>query len=503
MAMTSHPEIERKYDVPDDATVPRFDGLDRAGVRSASETERFELVATYFDTADGALAARRMTLRRRTGGSDAGWHLKLPAEAGRSELGWPVELRGSDAGSPVPAEVLEPVRGIVRDHPLAPVAIITTHRSVTRLLGDGGAELVEIADDTVSASDVRSGVLRTWREWEAELLDGANGDQGLLDAVQDALVEAGARPAASASKLATAMGRTGLGDEEPAPSVDAHSPASDVLLVPLRALIREVATIDTAVRLDETDSVHRMRTRIRRLRSLLAGYPDVFDRTVAEGLDDELRRVGGVLGEARDVEVMRGLVAELASVGQPVRGTLLSDFDGTAARTRVLAELGSERYFRMLDALDDFAARPALAVKATAAADEVVPPAIRKQSKRVLKRARRADAESDPTEKVALLHRTRKAAKRLRYMAEAVTEGDSAVFGKRLRRIASAANNVHDVLGDHRDSAQLQEHLRSAAARSGHAFDYGVIHERERIRSAALLDEYSAAIGALEKLRSR
>ncbi|MGT2464242.1 CYTH domain-containing protein [Sinomonas atrocyanea] len=47
----------------------------------------------YFDTADLALAAHGMTLRRRTGGTDAGWHLKIALGPGRRE-----EVRDPSAG---------------------------------------------------------------------------------------------------------------------------------------------------------------------------------------------------------------------------------------------------------------------------------------------------------------------------------------------------------------------------------------------------------------------
>ena len=40
-----------------------------------------ELDAVYYDTEDFRLAADSLTLRRRTGGDDAGWHLKLPVSA--------------------------------------------------------------------------------------------------------------------------------------------------------------------------------------------------------------------------------------------------------------------------------------------------------------------------------------------------------------------------------------------------------------------------------------
>src|SRR6188768_1945409 len=72
-------ETERKYDVPADFALPPLDGA--GGVRELGEAETHELDATYFDTDDLRLARNKRTLRRRTGGTDAGWHLKTPAGA--------------------------------------------------------------------------------------------------------------------------------------------------------------------------------------------------------------------------------------------------------------------------------------------------------------------------------------------------------------------------------------------------------------------------------------
>jgi CHAD domain-containing protein len=95
----------------------------------------------------------------------------------------------------------------------------------------------------------------------------------------------------------------------------------------------------------------------------------------------------------------------------------------------------------------------------------------------------------------------RKAAKRLRYAAEAVSQGGSAVFGKRTRRLAAAAEAVHDLLGEHRDSMLMQQHLRQTAGSGAHAFDYGVLHEVERHGAALCLADYPAALAGLKRLR--
>lgn len=69
-------EVERKYEATDATRLPDLGRV--AGVGSVAHEGVMELDAVYYDTEDLRLAAAKVTLRRRTGGSDAGWHLKLP-----------------------------------------------------------------------------------------------------------------------------------------------------------------------------------------------------------------------------------------------------------------------------------------------------------------------------------------------------------------------------------------------------------------------------------------
>ena len=82
-----HREIEDKYDLDASTVLP--DLLSLKGVRSVA-TEEQELVAAYFDTAGLALAQAGVVLRRRTGGADPGWHLKLPMDGARLEITVPL-----------------------------------------------------------------------------------------------------------------------------------------------------------------------------------------------------------------------------------------------------------------------------------------------------------------------------------------------------------------------------------------------------------------------------
>jgi hypothetical protein len=266
MSTSEQTEIERKYDVGDEAVVPDLVGASGAagpaggagaegGAGPVLEVARAEraapahLRAVYHDTDGHLLLGSRITLRRRTGGHDEGWHLKLPASAsasapaaassgqemssqapgptgtdhsatgsalveptgstrGRREVHAP--LGSEDEG--VPSELLARVEDQLDGRPVAPVIVLETTRTATTLVDAEGAALAELADDvvtaTVSGRDGAEPVVRRWREWEAELAPGVDGTSGeaLLDAIETRLLAAGAVPSASRSKLARGLG---------------------------------------------------------------------------------------------------------------------------------------------------------------------------------------------------------------------------------------------------------------------------------------------------------
>ena len=108
--LTEHLETESKFDVGTDFVVPDLSGV--AGGSGVTQPQVRLLAAHYYDTEDLRLIAAKVTLRRRTGGPDAGWHLKLPAGAGsRRELQAP--LGDEDAGVPpqIASQVSEWIRG--------------------------------------------------------------------------------------------------------------------------------------------------------------------------------------------------------------------------------------------------------------------------------------------------------------------------------------------------------------------------------------------------------
>src|SRR3954470_6647615 len=184
--VTVQGEVEKKYVADDGFELPPLTEL-MAGAKGRrdgggapvveGEPVRQRLEATYFDTADLRLAAAGLTLRRRTGGDDAGWHLKVPAgPAARSE----VRLPAGRAARRVPDGLRKMVRVHSAGGALRPVAEIVTQRTLRRLVDPTGRVLAEVADDRVTArrllplegSGDAVGAELSWREIEVELVAG-------------------------------------------------------------------------------------------------------------------------------------------------------------------------------------------------------------------------------------------------------------------------------------------------------------------------------------------
>jgi CHAD domain-containing protein len=477
--VTAHRESERKYDVQESTPLPDFAAL--PGVKKVAAPVEQRLDATYFDNAGLRLAANGVTFRRRTGGEDAGWHLKLPAVDGsRTELRLPLGKPNNAA----PDELVRTVRSLVRDDELNPVARIRTTRTVYLLVGADDTPLAEVADDHVTAQLLGpTGELSSWREIEVELVNGAD---ELLPAAGRLLERGGARPASGPSKLARV-----LGDRVPrrrAEKLTPKSPARDVMLAALDADRTRLLGADRGIRLGTPDSVHQARVAARRLRSVLGAFRPLFDRRVTDPLRDELKWFGEVLGGSRDAEVMRERLDELvrSQPGELVLGPVAARIASTmAARAgqadrQVAAALDSDRYFRLLDALDAAIADPPWSRRAAEPAQDVLPGRVRRTWKRARKLAKQADRAQDRS---TALHELRKSAKRARYAGEAVEPA----FGKPAKRYAKRMKKLQTVLGDHHDAIVTQDLLRTMGIQAHLAgengFTYGVLHGAERTRA--------------------
>lgn len=203
-------ETERKYQVTPEFAVPDLSGL--PGVGAVTEPVTHQLTAVYFDTTGFRLASAHITLRRRTGGTDAGWHLKLPAGADtRREVHAPL---GTQPGT-VPEQLASLVSQWSGNQALHPIARLATTRTLRCLTDAAGRALAEVADDHVTGS-LPGGtepaqrewqVASSWREIEVEL---GLGPEAVLDDVEGRLLQAGARRSPAASKLGRLLAAAGI-----------------------------------------------------------------------------------------------------------------------------------------------------------------------------------------------------------------------------------------------------------------------------------------------------
>lgn len=492
-------EVERKYDVDAAAVPPDLSVL--PGVVRVAPAVEVEQTATYFDTSDLRLLAAQITLRRRTGGLDDGWHLKLPRGGDRREE---VRMPAGEAGDP-PAELLDRVRVLIRDAPVAPSAVLVTRRSVTRLLGDGDVVLAELCDDQVTASS-GSHTAHTWREWELELVEGP---AALLEAAEPVLGRAGARRSTARSKIARALAArlpARPSWREPT-ALGSHPTAGELLCTYVAHHLARLERQDQLLRSGDQEGVHQLRVAARRLRSALTTYSPILEPGPATELTSELRWFGGVLSEARDAQVLgqrlRALVEQQPAelVVGPVVDRITDELQESfrVGRRRADEALAGERYFRLLDRLEAFLETPPFVGAAGTDARDVVPDLLRVELKKLRKRDRAEHAATSREGRDLAVHAVRKSAKRLRYAAETAQP----VFPSRAARLAAAAEALQELLGEHQDSVVSRTALLEIGARAHaageSAFTFGLLHCVEASRAAELEDRYPDLVADLPR----
>lgn len=535
--MERYREVERKFDVPEGfrlARVPTPAGL------VPSPPTVLTLSSTYYDTPALALTRAGVTLRRRTGGTDDGWHLKVPAPDGAR-----VELREPPEGEAPPDSLVGRVRVHVRGAELVPIVRLDTRRTSRLLHAAGlgstpGADreaLAEIDDDAVVAEILTDGTTVSWHEVEIEL---RTGGRDVLKALTAVMYDAGATTSAAPSKLVRALGDR-LPAAPPERPTGRRASAGDVVLAHVREQVVALTLNDAGVRVNRPDTVHQMRVASRRLRSALRTFRHLFDRAQTDPLRDELRWLGAVLGDARDAEVMHARLRELLApdVDQaPTARDIDDDQEATAegidpgrapaveridpglaltaeptdhglaamaeridreltaryaqAHDAALRALDGDRYFRLLDALDALVTTPPLTPVADRPARDVLPGLVAK-AYTALRDRHRAAAAAEGEEKELALHAVRKGAKRARYAGEALAP----TFGRDAKRFAAAMESIQDVLGEHQDSAVTRTLLTDMAARAHAAgedtFHYGRLVGLDSARAEAAQGAYEDA----------
>jgi CHAD domain-containing protein len=460
-------ETERKFDVPDDFALPSLVGT--AGISSTDGAETHDLDAVYFDTDELILMQNRCTLRRRTGGGDAGWHLKTPGDGStRTEHRLPLNGKagngkagngkaGNGKAGKVPAELKGQVRALIRRRELKPVARLRTHRVEIPLRDATGRTLALLAQDRVTAES--GGAEQIWQEVEVELVEG---DASVLDAIESRLREAGATPAGGPSKVARAFNaRLAKLRRKGGKKLKTTNPVYLYAREQRDALTAQ----DPGVRQGDPESVHRMRVATRRLRGALKTFKRSFP--AAEEVAAELKWLADLLGTVRDGQVQEGkLLAEVEQAGPQfaeAAARIRTYLDGQVERgRRALAEaLESERYLALLDRADGYAG--------------LTGPGEDDLMGRARKSLRKADELLDTALAGGIdveLHEARKAYKRARYAVEVFAPS----VGTDAKQLVKALTDLQDVLGAHQDSVVARELLHELGPDN---FWFGVLWGRQ------------------------
>ena len=457
MAVEHHRERELTFDVDEDWSVPDVSAVVPEGGRV--ETAEDELSATYYDTPASTLRLLGLTLRYREGGTDGGWHLKVPAGDARTEV------HSQAAPGVLPTALRRRLAGVLGDETVAAVATIRTIRRATRVRDADDAVLVEIADDQVTGRPSGAGAYDVvWREVEVEL--GPAGDEGHLTAVT-ALFD-GARPAAIERKITHVLGAA------PA-NVPDGVPGAVVSYV--RDQCAAILLGDVRLRDDPTpEVVHDTRVGIRRLRSTLR----LFDHVVAgppQGLDDDLKWMANLLSPIRDADILSHRVGE--ALDDTARAEVERELAGIrdAAKREWQAAWDDPRYRSVMATLVRWYASVPVAEDVRVRPRKTLRKARRKVRRRL---ARATDAHG--------LHQARKAAKRLRYAADLLEP----VLPK-AAKVGDQAKELQTTLGEHQDLAVAATFVRElgGSGRVDRPEDYHRLADRfdrdaTTIRSALL-----------------
>lgn len=285
----------------------------------------------------------------------------------------------------------------------------------------------------------------------------------------------------------------------------AHS-IGEVLHAALLQAAAEVSSTQAAALADEPDAVHQHRVRVRRLRSVMAGFRSVLDTRAEERVRVAYAEWGRELGVVRDIEVRADVAEEMlarAEVHDPdiVRRLVTTEREAYAGAHARLLELSREpRALARASMLHAFVDNPGLADPA-ARADDIIAAVLGAQVKRVRAAAKRVDGTDDS------YHALRKAARRMRYVGEAVAVAAPGLFEAEVTELAETGDELHGVLGGHRDAVLFAERVVREgilAARAGEPSGaYGIVEEIAREDAAEHLSKVPEALKKLKAAASR
>jgi CHAD domain-containing protein len=447
VALDVHTEREVKFEGRIGAPLPDLRPL----VGGTFRHPRQVLRTAYFDSVDGRLWSRGLTLRHRTteGDGHGVWTLKTPVDLGhalvRNEFSWP-----GDRGD-VPRDAQRILFGVLRRESLRQLVELETVRERLSLRDDEDTTLAELDDDLVTVSGGQRDGLR-FRQVELELQSEHWSGRPVVRRLEAAGFTVGSSP-----KLALAMPQASVGSGDP--HLDRKSTLAELVRMRLREGFDRLLDHDWRLRIAAPDfdpsDIHRARVATRRLRSDLKSLGSVLDPIWKGHMRSDLKWLGSALGEVRDLDVLR---KNLKGIQPELDRTIVELRD--AANERLTLVLEDDRYLDVLDRLHAASDRLPLAGGdatefARGRARDAIPVIVGANWRKLRRQVRKARRHPSPER----LHKVRIKAKELRYSSESATT----FVGGPARRLAKAARRLQDELGEHHDAVAAGDWLRALA----------------------------------------
>ncbi|NKK68667.1 CHAD domain-containing protein [Rhizobium leguminosarum bv. viciae] len=454
-------EIELKLELAPEA----LDKLLTSDILGAPD-ETLSQRSTYFDTADWKLFREGFTLRVRKTGDAYVQTVKAtgPSKSHFARAEWESAVPGNrpvfDHSNPLKAEF-----GVdIQAHPIFDVEI---ERRVWNIEENGSKIEFVIDQGAAIAGERRAPVY----EAELELKDGRQRALFALARTIEAIapVKLGVRSKAERGYILVERQQTVFKAERL--DLDKYARASVAFQTIAASCFRQFRlNEDVLIKRRNGEALHQARVALRRLRSAFTLFKALLIGDESQRLKEELRWLAGILGDARDLDVLLEKAAD-EDLHERLRQAREAAYD------EVVQALGSSRARAlMLDFSEwlycgDFQTAGATAPDAISTGDFAAM-ALDKMRKR-LKKHGQALAEIDDEHR----HEVRKDAKKLRYAAEFFSSLFNDQRGmRRYKRFIAAMEELQDELGALNDLATGPNVLAKFGLANHPARDLAIAH---------------------------
>ncbi|MCB9883842.1 MAG: CHAD domain-containing protein [Planctomycetes bacterium] len=478
MPLEERLETEFKLRARQPLEVAAVDARLRQAGLSCSAATFVDQLDTYLDDAGASLreAGVGLRLRRTQQGATLtckrrGTRQGARYEREELECDWP----GGDlptSTTQLPIAIRDVVEPLLRDSGLVEQLHLHVHRE-RRVLQHEGIDVCEVAIDRVVA---RCGARQaSFDEIELEVLD----DTALSERLCETLMRELPVEAAEQDKPTHAAALLGMAPRRRTPAAPADEPADAIGPAVLAAIERHLAEIrrteSEVRRLDDAEPLHAMRVALRRLRTLVGAFAELWPADLAASIKARLAATSHRLGDVRDLDVLLigidaaapDLPQGLHEATQAVSGWLRRERD--QARARLVDWLRDAERLRDFGQLQtDLASLPLDTPQATQDQDRTLATKISEAGRRARKRLRGLPSDAP----LSAMHRARLACKRLRYLVEEPfdSEGEGGGSDPVARDFLDALVRLQRSLGQACDHGACSERLLLAASRlPGHA----------------------------------